>query len=427
MNLRQIRAHSGKLFARIEDSRRRQKLAANVIGRAGSPDERFRLAVAAQLHWAGVVLCATNVKARGHRRVNLVLPELRSSALFAGIDSALRAAGIIAEDRGLPLRVLSLGNELDMRSRLMLEKEIRRRSRMDDGTPIELVGRDRLVGLETTTEDIWIPTHWTTAHAVSSAATLTGDINVRNVLYLIQDYEPGFTPWSTDFALARATYHAGFHYVVNSMPLAKYLESVEQLEVPEDRVFRPEVDLPALGQAPQNDRKRMRVLFYGRPSKPRNLFNLGVAVLQKVAQEVDGWDVDVEFVSAGEAHAAVDLTGTKSLRVAGRLSWDSYFDLIVDSDVLLSLQHSPHPSHPPLDAVVRGCYAVTNEFGGIRNALSPLISAREPRIEELADAVLEALCAVRMHGRPRPDLDIVAKLGGRLEDVMQRAAKRVGK
>lgn len=425
MNLGQLQARLGKLLARVEDSRRRQKAVARAVAGAATPDDRLRLAVAAQLHWAGVMLCGTNLEAHARQRVNLVLPELRVTALFAGIDTALRAAGVIAEDRGAPLRVISLGNELDPKNALTLEKEVRRRSQLDSRTPVELVGRDGLVGLETTTDDIWIPTHWTTAHAVSSAVNLVGHIDVRNVLYLIQDYEPGFVPWSTDFALARATYHAGFHHVVNSVPLARYLENAEQLDVPDDRVFRPEVDLPTVSQSPQS-RTLLRVAFYGRPSKPRNLFNLGVAVLQKVAQEVDGWEVDVEFVSAGETHASVDLTGTKRLRVVGRLSWDSYFDLIADSDVLLSLQHSPHPSHPPLDAVVRGCYAVTNEFGGTRNALSPLISAREPRIEELADAVVRALRQVHDHGRPEPDRDIIAKLGGRLEDVMQRAAERVG-
>ncbi|VXB73231.1 conserved hypothetical protein [Microbacterium sp. 8M] len=426
MNVKQIQYRAAKMLAQLQDSTRRRKLVTGIIAGAPTEESRLRMAVEAQLHWSGVMLCAVAVTERAPVRVNLVLPELRSSALFAGIDTALRASGFLANERKAPLRVVSLGNEMDAKGRRILETEVRRRAGLDPMNALELVGREALVGLEVNEADIWVPTHWTTAHAVGTAAGLTGALQVQNVVYLIQDYEPGFTPWSTDYALARATYHAGFHSVINSMPLARYLESAEKLEVPDEEVFRPGVHVPQGTPADRRPEKALRVAFYGRPSKPRNLFGLGVAVLQRVAQEVEQWDVEVEFVSAGEAHAPIALTEALVLRPVGRLSWDDYFRLIADSDVLLSLQHSPHPSHPPFDAVVRGCYAVTNEFGGIRNTLSPLIYAREPRVDELAGAIVAALRRVREDGRPAPDKDIVSKLGQPLENVMLMASQRVG-
>lgn len=423
--IRQIVDRALRVGARIQESRRRDAFAQQVISSSPSGEDRLRRAVAHRLHWSALTLCGASVTA-APAQVNLVLPELRSSALFAGIDTALRAAGFAANIRRSPLRVISIGNALSEKERQGLQRDIRRRSGLDAELPLELVGRESLQRLDTAPEDLWIPTHWTTAHAVASAIELTGSIRTTNVVYLVQDYEPGFTPWSTEYALARATYHAGFRHLVNSMPLATYLAEAESIQTDADVVFRPDVRVPGEAAERNAAARPLRIVFYGRPSKPRNLFNLGVAVLQRVAQESSDWGREIEFVSAGELHSPVELTPSRSLNVRGRLSWDAYFELLSQSDVLLSLQHSPHPSHPPLDAVVRGCYAVTNEFGGTRRTLSPLISATEPRIDQLADAVLAVLARVRDEGRPMPDREILGKLGVPLEEAVRAVVSKVG-
>ena len=66
--------------------------------------------------------------------------------------------------------------------------------------------------------DYWLASHSKTAHALQVACDV-GVIDRARVAYLIQDYEPGFTAWSTESVLAEATYRAGFVPIVNSTPL----------------------------------------------------------------------------------------------------------------------------------------------------------------------------------------------------------------
>ena len=413
-------------LVRTVDDRRRTRMVSQLVSRPDSSSGRLRLQVAASLHWSGVMLSGATLDGIAPVRVNLILPELREAAMFAGIDTALRVAGALAISTRLPLRVISIGNDLAPGSYAALLAEVRRRSGVGGDLDLELVGRSALADLAVNKGDIWVTTHWTTANAVDRAIELARVIDRSRVFYLIQDYEPGFMPWSTEFAVARGTYHAGFHRIINSIPLAQYLESVEGLAIDYDCVFRPEVELPAEMPSLKAKSQRLQVFFYGRPSKPRNLFGLGVAVLQEVAREVEDRGYKVDFVSAGEFHPTIRLTVDGALRSLGRLSWADYFRTIARSDVVLSLQHSPHPSHPPLDAVVRGCYVVTNEFGGVRESLSPLIAAREPRAGALAEAIVNALDRAMAEGRPAPDTGIVAKLGVPLRDAVSSALERLG-
>ncbi len=125
-------------------------------------------------------------------------------------------------------------------------------------------------------DDVWIATHWKTAHPIDVAVT-AGVIGRERVVYLVQDYEPGFSPWSTEYAVAASTYRAGFRMLVNSEPLRRYLAEVEALDVPRERTFAPHLDLELLDRVADARRHEdvVRVLFYGRPSKHRNLFRLG--------------------------------------------------------------------------------------------------------------------------------------------------------
>jgi hypothetical protein len=106
----------------------------------------------------------------------------------------------------------------------------------------------------------------------------------------------------------------------------------------------------------------LRIFFYGRPSKPRNLYQLGVAALRKVAMELTRLSVPFEVVMAGEGQGSVDL-GPATMRNLGALSRSDYFALLASTDIGLSLQYSPHPSHPPFDIAISGAQAITNEFG----------------------------------------------------------------
>ncbi|OAN29677.1 hypothetical protein A4X17_18090 [Plantibacter sp. H53] len=241
----------------------------------------------------------------------------------------------------------------------------------------------------------------------------------------MQDYEPGFYPWSTEFALARSTYHAGFRMVVNSEPLAAYLRDAEQLDVDPALVFAPSLDLGRLEESAANRRKSAQpsVMFYGRPNKPRNLFAIGISALKLSATSPAG--SGVSYSSVGESHATVALAGTTTLASRGKLSWQGYFELLSNTDVMFSLQHSPHPSHPPLDSVVSGGITVTNELAGTRAALHPRLLTAEPDPTLLGQRLNDAIEMARSSEPAGFDSTFITKLGAPLTDVVKHASALV--
>jgi hypothetical protein len=188
----------------------------------------------------------------------------------------------------------------------------------------------------------------------------------------------------------------------------------------------PQFDLPELRGAAEARQTSdvTRVLFYARPSKPRNMYPLGLAVLRATARAL-GPQYPVEFVSAGEKHRDMPLAWSHRLVSLGRLSRAEYFRTLAGVDVVLSLQQSAHPSHPPFDAAISGATAITNDWDGTRAALHPRIRAVSADVSALSDALAEAVRAARTGaaGRYSPPHD--GALGHSLSEVVADIARRM--
>lgn len=377
--------------------------------------------VHAALSDASVALAGARVRREAPAALNLVLSELRPESVFAGVSTALDAAKGLASRLGLPLRVVMLSANLTAfhagKAASYLEKRM--------GLEVPVIDRRNIPEAEFSAADVWIATHWTTAHSLQ-VATIAGVIDRERVVYLIQDYEPGFNAWSTAYNVARGTYHAGFVPLVNSLPLASYLRQEDAVEIPDASVFGPSFDEALLRRvADARERGPVRVLYYARPSKPRNLYALGVAALKDAVLRL-GDDLDgVEFVSAGERHAPVDLGRGAVMHGRGTLAWDDYFTLLTSSNVVLSLQGSPHPSHPPLEAAMTGARAVTNEFAGTRSALHDRLVPVDAYPAALGSALCDAIRATRDHGPGAYSPIPVEKLGGTLDAALDDLAVRL--
>src|SRR5690606_24371666 len=118
----------------------------------------------------------------------------------------------------------------------------------------------------------------------------------------------------------------------------------------------------------------------------------------------------------------IDLGGSHSLVSLGRLPWDGYFTRLATTDVVLSLQQSPHPSHPPFDAAISGAVAVTNEFHGTRAGLHPRIVAVPATTAALAEALMTSIREAPLSppGDYLPVED--GLLGGSLEQAVEAVA-----
>ena len=359
-------------------------------------------------------------------QLNVLLPELRINGIFAGIHTAIEFALSVATRLALPVRLIPLGNSPKSEDKIQLEKFISREFNFK--LPVSIVSARELPGYPVSADDLWMATHWTTAHSIDVACRL-GVLRRESVVYLVQDYEAGFDPWGSSYATARTTYHAGFSTVVNSTPLQRYLQEIEGLEIPDEMVFAPSLDLKRLLETAAARRRSpsQTVLFYARPSKPRNLYDIGVASLSLAAKEVERLGLEVKFVSAGENHPPEKLTNTSSLVPLGKLPWDEYFRMLATADVVLSLQHSPHPSHPPLDAIVSGAFAVTNELSKTRAGLHGRLLVAEPDPQALANQVISALLKSAQEDNAfdasilelfgRPIADVVEAVSGKLKKI----------
>ncbi|RWZ68531.1 hypothetical protein ELQ92_04820 [Labedella populi] len=354
------------------------------------------------------------------RHVNLVLPEFRADAVFAGVATAIDVLAGIAARVNLPVRVIALARNQIASDADAGRVLLRETFGLDD---VEILLRQDLPGSRFHPGDRWIATHWTTAHALDVAAHAEL-VDRSSVTYLIQDYEPGFTPWSTSFTTARSTYHAGFVPLVNSRPLLDHLERTEGLDVPPEHVFAPAFDGDRLADvaARRGRGDRTTVLFYGRPSKPRNLFELGVASLRRAMQILGDEATSVDVVSAGEAHPPVDLGGGRTLSPLGRMAWDDYFTFLPTANVVLSLQMSPHPSHPPLESAVSGAHVVTNEFYGTRQNLHERLTAVPESPDALGAALVAAIRRERAEGPGSFSPITRDRIGGPLEDALTAIA-----
>ncbi|MGB3374669.1 MAG: hypothetical protein WBA87_05960 [Microbacterium sp.] len=371
-----------------------------------------------------LAVASARPRAGAPRAINLLLPELSPGVIFAGIRTAIELSASLADSIGAALRLIYFQKRMKAQEARNLELYLDR----EFSREIEILHIRELATAVTGRSDVWVATHWTTAHSLDVAVRL-GVVEKANCIYLVQDYEPGFMPWSTEFALAQATYHAGFTMIVNSSPVAQYLRAHESVEVPRQLVFRPKLDIARLEQAAMarsGHQGPPRIAFYARPNKPRNMFRLGMTALHQVVDQL-GPTSGVEIVSMGASHGAASGALPTGMKVLGLLDWSRYFGELSRTDVMLSLQMSPHPSHPPLDAVVAGGFSVTNELGGVRGGLHPHLHAVEAEPDALAEALVQTLSESRAEGAEhRFTPEMLEALGESVDHVVATVSEMFG-
>ena len=152
----------------------------------------------------------------------------------------------------------------------------------------------------------------------------------RLAAYVIQDFEPGFFPWSAQWMLARATYDApardgrDLQHVSSCATTSTRPGSGSSTSTPSSRAcsrrFARRWRRPPC-------RARRTIVVYGRPGMPRNAFPAIVDGL-RAWRASDPNAADWTVVSVGEAHPDVDLGGGAVLRSIGKLDLDAYAALL---------------------------------------------------------------------------------------------------
>lgn len=335
-------------------------------------------------------------------RLNFMTPSVDVSHVFGGISTAMNLFESLRKQLGCDGRIISTDADVIASTSTAPEGYRIVKSESDSSEPLQLVAfNDRAnKTIPVRERDVFVTTAWWTAYTIYNVMewqAKTYQKPVHPLIYIIQDYEPGFYPWSSRYMMADSTYRFATptYAIINSKLLKEFFDH-NGYSFAKSWYFEPMLNKKLAAYLPKEQKtvtKKKQILVYGRPSVDRNAFALVVETLKlwKASQpDFEEWTL----YSAGEAHGDVDLGDGCYLQSLGKLSLESYANTMLDTYAGLSLMVSPHPSYPPLEMSTFGVKTVTNcyankDLSSFNENMSCLADA-SPR--SLADALLK-ICA----------------------------------
>lgn len=296
------------------------------------------------------------------RRVNIVTDSISSGSLFGGVGTALIFAALLANKWHAPLRIITRterakpGNVDQLLSLygITLEHEVQFKF---------AAFYDQKYELDMVKDDVFITTSWWT-----TAATLPSIPN-DNIIYLLQEDERMFYPFGDDRLRCEAILHnRDIRFLINTPLLFEHLvhDGFDNIAA-QGLWFEPAFPAQVFHPRPKHQGAKRTFFFYARPNNLRNLFYLGIEVIeQAIAQQVldlEHWEIFL----VGKDIPAVTFNGGYAPVKCENLSWLEYAQLAGTVDLGLSLMYTPHPSYPPLDLAASGAVVVTNRFANKRD------------------------------------------------------------
>lgn len=196
--------------------------------------------------------------------------------------------------------------------------------------------------------DINFATRWDSCYFVLKAN------RCKAKAYFVQDFEPLFFPAGSESALSEETYRFGFARVCVTpstfLATKPYGGSAMWFHQPVDARYNfPPATKPA---------GPVRIVFYGRPTNPRNGFGLGVEALRRVKAR---FGERVEIVSMGEPWDPRDYGLAGIIENKGVMNLTELGEFYRSAHIGLGLIFTRHPSLQPLEYWANGIAVVTNE------------------------------------------------------------------
>ena len=302
----------------------------------------------------------------GALRFNIAIPTLKKEHVFGGITTALNFFFELSE--GYDQRILLTDSDVHEEDIVNYEGfsivPFGKKSKL--AKQVVACNDRQFTKLNITANDIFVATSWWSAYILIPLIKWQNEtfhVN-RKLIYLVQDYEPGFYPWSSRYLLADSTYKNEIDTIAvfNTKLLQDFFHK-NDYHFYKEFYFEPVLN-EKLYQVLKNGEeveKKKRMIVYGRPSVDRNCFEIIVGSLKKLFEiypEASSW----EFISMGESHAPVPLNDKISLNSLGKVSLEKYALTMKEAYVALSLMVSPHPSYPPLEMSTFGIKTITNTY-----------------------------------------------------------------
>jgi len=297
-------------------------------------------------------------------RISMVTDSIGSSSLFGGVGTALLFASQLANRMGATLRVVtrteppSPANALQVLNAYGIKLNHEMQFAFAPVTAPS-AGAPTWGELDLQPGEIFITTSWW-----STAATLPS-VPHASIIYLLQEDERMFHPFGEErLRCEEVLRNRSIRFVINTRLLFDHMiaSGLEHFST-QAQWFEPAFPPALFHEREREPAGKRRLFFYARPGNPRNLFGIGLAVIERAIDEgsldLDRWDIF--FVGSGIPKLIFG-DGYQPIRCEG-LGWKAYADLIGTIDLGLSLMYTPHPSYPPFDLAASGAVVVTNRFG----------------------------------------------------------------
>jgi len=211
--------------------------------------------------------------------------------------------------------------------------------------------RDLRAGLEDS--HAVFATGWMTAYSLLVSPTLGARC------YLVQDFEPSFSPAGSEWLLAEATYRFGFQGVTAGRWLAQMLRRDYGMAA-DHFDFGCDLESYALDRSLDGARVRTGVCYYSRPSTPRRAHELAILALELFA----GRHPEVDIHLFGEPAGRLSFPATHH----GLLSPPQLGALYNRCVAGLSLS-ATNVSLVPHEMLAAGCIPVVNDADHNRTVL----------------------------------------------------------
>ncbi len=343
------------MFYELKETLRKNRLTENVYTKLRTFRHKDRFLVFSESH------VEPQIDRSMKCRLNLIVPVFTNSTVFGGVSTALQMFNLLADSLKCERRIIVTGIETFSKQTYKVEGF----KHNCDSKGIFFLSENRKILVRK--HDIFLLTSWVTAYyfyPVFYWQRQMYQIVKNKVIYLIQDFEPGFYPWSAEYVLSESTYHHGEDTIAvfNSKELYQYIKK-RKYSFDKELFFKPYLN-PKLKECLLNrtihTKRDKIIIFYGRPVDSRNAFGLIYSALMewsKSYKDAKEWKI----YSLGDKFDDIKLENNV-IHFLGKLSLEDYANIMFSAYVGICLMVSPHPSYPPLEMSTFGVKTIVNRF-----------------------------------------------------------------
>ena len=324
------------------------------------------------------------------RRINMVTDSINSGALFGGVATAIILSVLLSKKWGCDLRIITRTDRAFKDNfRKILEAN---KLTFDRNVEFHFMHTgDRRAELDIGEKDYFITTSWWTTSSVVKS------IPEDRIIYLLQEDERMFYPYGDDhFKCSEMLSNNKIKYVVNSELLYDHFVSSGLDNMKENaQWFTPSFSKSSFyyNEKERGGLEKKRFIFYSRPLNFRNMYYLGLEVIEEAVSmgffDSDEWEI---IFLGSKQNKKVTIGGVQPIQL-NNLPWDEYCRIIRTTDVGLSLMYTPHPSYPPIDLAASGAVAVTNRFANKQDlsSFSKNILCKDLTVKDLVKGIEQAI------------------------------------